>query len=157
MANITNAQFRLDYPEFASATVYPESALTYWLTLAYQMLNVDRWGTQLNIGAELFVAHNLALEARAQSEATNGEIPGTTTGPISSKSVDKVSISFDVGAGIQPEAGHWNLTIYGTRFIRLVRMFGAGPLFIGVGAVPTGSGLGWPGPSTTPGFTNFGN
>lgn len=154
---ITVAQFRIDYPEFTDTVTYPNSGVTYWLTLAYQLLNPDRWGAQIDTAAELFVAHNLALEARAQAEATNGVIPGTTTGPISSKSVDKVSVSFDVGSGIQPDAGHWNLTVYGTRFIRLVRMFGAGPLFIGVGAVPTGSGLGWPGPLTTPGFTNFGN
>jgi hypothetical protein len=154
---ITNAQFRIDYPEFSDNVAYPDSAVTYFLNLAYALLNGDRWGAQLDIGAELFVAHNLAIEKRAQLEAANGEVPGTTTGPVASKSVDKVSISFDVGSAVQANAGHWNLTIYGTRFARLIRLFGASPIFVGVGFAPVGSGMAWPGPNVTPGMSNFGN
>lgn len=152
---ITVAQFRIDYPEFADVTKYPDSQVTYYLTLAYQMLNSSRWMSQLDLGAELFVAHNVQLEARAQIEANNGGIPGTTTGPIASKSVDKVSVSFDVGSGIEPDAGHWNLTIYGTRFIKLARMKGAGPLLVGIGVAPSGNGPAWPGPWPYPGVTSF--
>lgn len=154
---ITVAQFRADFTEFASTTKYPNSAVTFWLTLAYQLLNADRWGAQIDIGAELFVAHNLVIEAKAQAEFAAGGIPGGQVGPVNSKSVDKVSVSYDTGAGIQLDAGHWNLSVYGTRFIRLARMFGAGPLFAGVGYVPALSGMAWPGPSTLPGPTNFGN
>jgi len=147
---ISAQQFRVDYPEFSGTEKFPNSAVTFWLGIAYQMLNADRWGNQLDIGAELFVAHNLAIEARAQLEASKGGIPGSQVGPINSKSVDKVSIGYDTSAGLELNAGHWNLTVYGTRFIRICRMMGAGPLFIGVGAVPVGSGLAWPGPSTIP-------
>lgn len=154
---ITPAQFRTDFPEFASTTKYPNSGVTFWLNLAYALLNADRWGQQIDVGAELFVAHNLVIEAKAQAEASAGGIPGGQVGPINSKSVDKVSVGYDTGAGIQPDAGHWNLSVYGTRFIRLLRMFGAGPLFVGVGYVPGLSGQAWPGPSTIPGPTNFGN
>jgi hypothetical protein len=154
---ITNAQFRIDYPEFTDPVKYPDSAINYYLTLAYQMLNANRWMSQLDLGAELFVAHNVAIEARALIEANNGGIPGTTTGPIASKSVDKVSVSFDVGSGIELEAGHWNLTIYGTRFIKLARMKGAGPLQIGIGVAPPGNGPAWPGPWTPPSITGFGS
>ena len=154
---ITPQQLRVDFPEFGSSVTYPNSALTFWLGIAYQMLNADRWGKQLDLGAELFCAHQLTLEARAQLEASNGGIPGQTVGVVNSKSVDKVSIGYDTSAGIEPDAGHWNLSIYGTRFIRLNKMMGAGPLFVGVGAIPVGSGMAWPGPLTTPGFTNFGN
>jgi hypothetical protein len=152
---ILAAQFRIDYPEFADITVYPDSAVTFSLTFAYSMLNAAVWGSQLDIAAELYAAHNLAIEKRAQLEAANGEVPGTTTGPINSKSVDKVSVGFDVGSAVNEGAGHWNLTIYGTRLYRLIRMFGVGPIFIGIGAVPVGSGLAWPGPLTTPGMSNF--
>jgi hypothetical protein len=153
---IVASQFRTDYPEFGDLTVYPDSQLTYWLNLAYLLLNAARWGTTLDVGAELFVAHNVSIEARAQQEASNGAIPGAQTGPVSSKSVDKVSVSYDAGAGIEEKAGHWNLTVYGTRFIKLARMMGAGPIYVGVGSVPSGSGQGWYGPNTTPGFSNFG-
>jgi len=55
-------------------------------------------------------------------------------------------------------AGHWNLTVYGTRFIRFAKMFGAGPIQIGIGYNPSPfGGPAWPGPDCNPGFTNFGS
>lgn len=152
----TVAQLRADFPEFASTSTYPASQVNYWLTLAYSMLNAGRWGRQLDFGVAMFVAHNLVLEARAQYEAANGGVPGGQVGALSSKSVDKVSISYDVSAGIETGAGHWNLSIYGTRFIRLARMFGAGPIQLGIGCAPSGFVGAWTGPNVTPGFTNFG-
>ena len=154
---ITVQQFRSDYPEFSSTAVYPNSQIEYWLNFAYLMLNAQRWGGMLHLGASMFIAHNLAIEARAQMEASAGGIPGQQTGPLSSKSVDKVSMSYDTGAGIQPGAGHWNLTVYGTRFIKMARMFGAGPVQIGIGIAPALSGQAWPGPNTNPGMNNFGS
>ncbi len=153
---VTVQQLRADFPEFASTTTFPNSTLTFWLNLAYSLLNAQRWGNQLDVGAELFAAHNIVIEARAQAASASGGIPGEQVGPMNSKSVDKVSIGYDTSSGIQPDAGHWNMTVYGTRFIRLVRMFGAGPLQIGVGVAPAYSGGAWPGPNTTPGMTNFG-
>lgn len=143
---ISVAQFRADYPEFVSTTQYPNSSANYWLTVAYQMLNTSRWGKQLDLAAELFVAHNLVLEARALASAQSGGLPGEQVGPVNSKSVDKVSMGYDTGVGTQTDAGHWNMTIYGTRLIRLIRMFGAGPLQIGIGYAPVGSGSAWAGP-----------
>ncbi len=154
---ITVAQFRADYPEFSSTTVYPDSQVNYWMNIAYILLNAGRWMRMLDMGAELFIAHNLALEARAQANASAGGIPGESTGPVSSKSVGPVSMGYDTTAGIEEGAGHWNLTIYGTRFIKLAKMFGAGPVQIGIGSAPSYSGMAWSGPLTTPGFTNFGN
>jgi hypothetical protein len=153
---VSVAQFRADFPEFGSTDIFPASQVTFWLNLASLLINPNRWGKVLDAGTELFVAHNLAIEARAQAEAAGGGIPGGQVGPMNSKSVDKVSIGYDTSAGIEAGAGHWNLTTYGTRFIRLAKMFGAGPVQIGVGVVPNGNGLAWPGPLTTPGFTNFG-
>jgi hypothetical protein len=150
------AQFRVDYPEFSDLGSFPRSQINYWMAFAYGMLNARRFGRQLNVAIQLFVAHNIALEARAQAEASFGGIPGGQVGPINSKSVDKVSMGYDTSAGIEIGAGHWNLTIYGTRLIRLIKIFGAGPVQIGIGAVPSGSGQGWPGPNTNPGFSTFG-
>ena len=138
-------QFRADYPEFSGTTTYPNSQVQYWLNVAYSMLNAGRWGRQLDIGAAAFAAHNLSLEARAMAESANGGVPGGQVGPVSSKSVDKVSMSYDTSSGIQPGAGHWNMTIYGTRFIRMARMFGAGPVHVGMGSTPPLSGPGWAG------------
>lgn len=154
---ITVADFRANFPEFTSSSDFSNATIQFWLDLAYQMLNASRWLNQLDIGAQLFTAHNIALEAKALKESQNGGIPGQNTGPINSKSVDKVSVGYDTGAGIVPDAGHWNLTTYGTRFIWMLRMFGAGPIQVGIGSAPSMSGTAWPGPLTTPGFSNFGN
>src|SRR5512135_1115056 len=112
---IAVAQFRADFPEFASSATYPNSQIQFWFNLAYNLLNASRWGNSLDFGAELFVAHNLALEAKAQSEVAGGGIPGGQTGPISSKSIGPASVSYDTGVGSELNAGHWNLTTYGAR------------------------------------------
>jgi len=154
---ITVAQFRADFPEFASTVDFPNSGAQFWLGIAYQLLNASRWGAQLDLAVELFTAHNLAIEAKASRDAKGGGIPGQQAGPINSKSVSSVSVGYDSSAALESNAGHWNLTVYGTRLIRLIRMFGAGPIFVGVGSAPSFSGSAWTGPLTTPGFTNFGN
>ena len=152
---ISVQQFRADFPEFGSSTQFTSSQVQFWLNAAYSFLNTRRWGRQLDIGAELYAAHNVAIEARAAASAANGGVPGEQVGPVNSKSVDKVSMGYDTSAGTVEGAGDWNLTVYGTRFMRMARMFGAGGIQIGIGAVPSNSGQGWPGPLTTPGFSNF--
>ena len=154
---ISTQQFRADYPEFNSSVNFPNSSINYWLALAYQMLNAGRFGSLLDTAAELFTAHNVAIEARALAESANGGIPGTQVGPLNSKSVDKVSMGYDTSSGIIEGAGHWNLTIYGTRFIKLSRTMSAGPLQIGIGSAPASSGPAWSGPDCSPSFTGFGN
>lgn len=153
----TAATFRQRYPEFACIDTYTPSQVNFYLDQAYLMLNATRWGRQLDMAAELYTAHHLSLEARAQMAAAAGAPAGATEGITSSKSVDKVSVSKDVGAVTEADAGHWNSTVYGTRLYRLIKMFGAGGVAVGIGFVPAGNGLAWPGPITTPGFTNFGN
>lgn len=147
---VTESIFRTDFPEFTDTTIYPTSSVNFWLSYAVLLLNAQRWSTVVNLGAELYIAHNLVLEAKAQAEAANGAPPGVTTGPIAGKSVDKVSINYDVNAGIVPDAGHWNLTIYGTRFIQMSRMFGAGPILVNFnqGTNPLNSDTAWSGPFT---------
>jgi len=126
--SVTAASFRVNYPEFASTTVFPDAGVNYWLTVAALLLNVDRWYDALDLGTELFIAHHLVLEAQAAKTAAVGGVPGVGSGLVASKGVDKVNISYDTTSSIEEGAGHWNLTIYGTRFISLARMFGSGPV-----------------------------
>lgn len=159
---VTVASFRADYTEFASTTRYPNSSVTYYLTLAGLLLNSppgspplpvsdakpfpswcynynlnqtqgQRWGNLLDIGTELFIAHNLVLERRSKIEAAAGGgagIPGVATGMVSAKSVGPGSINYDTSSVMEPGAGHWNLTTYGLRFVDLRKMVGAGPLWV---------------------------
>lgn len=138
---ISERQFRTDLPEFASSTLYPQHAVKLYINLAGQLLNVQRWGASAadpwpdsapppisvyDHGVELFVAHNLVLDARDVKDASKGNVPGSVKGPISNATVDKASVSYDTKAGIEENAGHWALTVYGLRFLRLMRLMGAG-------------------------------
>lgn len=165
---INVAQFRADFPAFADAALYPAPQVEFWLSMAGQLINTARWGssaaevwpvdpdpiptrTLFDLGTELFVAHNLALMRRATLAAGSGGtgIPGLSQGIQSNKSVDKVSVGYDVNAGLDMGAGHWNLTLYGSQFYRMMMMAGAGPIQIGGGYSPYAT-LAWPGPSMWP-------
>ena len=122
-------QFRIDFPEFAEATRYTNSVITFYSNLGTTLLDANRWGAQLNYGLELFTAHNIALEALDKRAADAGQIPGQIPGAVANKRVDAVSVGYESGnISMEENAGHWNLTIYGKQFIRLARMIGAGPL-----------------------------
>lgn len=160
---IDYAQFTADYPEFKDVNVYPQSGVNYWLNLSGQLLNPDRLGqpaaagaalTLFDLATELFIAHNLVIEKRNLEAAQAGGDPGAQVGPVNSKSVGPVSVGYDTSAGIVPEAGHWNLTTYGTRLLALLNMAGAGPVYVGVGANPNPFGA-WPGPYPYPAPTSF--
>lgn len=129
---VTVADFRAHYPEFGDAVAYPDAGVTYWLGVAGKLLNASRFSDMLDIATELFVAHNLVLERQAQRAAASASkgAPGLNKGAIASEAVGPVSASYDTSSGIEDGAGHWNLTTFGTRFISLVRMFGAGPIQI---------------------------
>lgn len=162
---ITPMSFRVDFSEFASLVAYTDSSINYWLNMATLLINPCLLGgptvavsnppaTLYDIAVELFAAHNLVLERPAQLTAANNGVPGVTTGPISSKRVGPVSISYDVGVGVDPEDGQYNLTIYGTRFINLYKLAGAPGMVANgntsganYGAFPVfGVGQAWSGP-----------
>jgi hypothetical protein len=140
MADVTPATFRADFPEFADQTKYPDPLVQFWLNLAYNLMRPAscRWGDILSQGVELYVAHNLSLQGQNQKQGTSGGAPGTGVGALSSKSVGSVSAGYDVAAGTVKDGGNFNLTNYGTRFLNLVNMIGAGPIQI------TGPNINWP-------------
>lgn len=129
---VTAASFRADFPEFLNGTTYTDSAINFWLNLGVQLFDPTRWSTLLDTATELFIAHNLVLEQQAANSASGGGVPGINSGPLSSKSVDKVSAGYDVGASTLADFGNFNLTTYGTRLAWLVNM-------AGIGGVQTGS------------------
>ncbi len=123
---LTPAQFRSQFPEFACTSTYQELQIEFWLGLAAVMLNADRWGDTLDYGTALFVAHHLATGQRDADMASAGGVPGTVNGPQTAKSVDKVSASYDSASVTLENAGFWNATSYGIRFLQLARWAGAG-------------------------------
>lgn len=161
---VTPDSFRRDYGEFASEAAYPPSVVNYYLALGAIMMNQRRWGsplttadsppkTQYDMGLELFVAHHITIEKQAMDAAKIGGTPGVGQGgPVSSKSTGPISISYDTGAAAELDAGHWNLTIYGKRFINMALMVGIGPIQVGIGHSPVLSGSPWVGPPPWPGW-----
>ncbi len=123
---VTVASFRVDFPEFASTTTYPDATVSFWLNASAMLLSADRWGDLLDLGTELFMAHNLALAAKDTISASRGGVPGTSTGIVSAKSVGAVSTSYDVASVALDKGGAWNLTSYGIRYLQLARLIGPG-------------------------------
>lgn len=127
--------------------------------------------TVTDFALEMWTAHQIVIEKQAVDAAKTGGDPGTSrVGLVTSKSVNNVSISYDVSAVTTANAGYYNQTIYGMRFIQLARLRGAGPIQIGIGVAPLpfmgwsgggiyGSGNAWAGPypGIAPSDTGFGS
>jgi len=120
------AAFRQGFPEFDDPQTYPDLMINFWGDLAAKLLRPDRWEDLIDQGTQLFVAHHLAIGRRDQRAAEAGGVPGEVKGVVTSKSVDKVSVSYDAGKATIENAGFWNTTSYGVRFYQLVRIVGAG-------------------------------
>jgi hypothetical protein len=127
MLPITVAQFRIDFSEFADPSLYPDSLILFWMTLAVaQVQNACRWGTLLPMAQELVTAHYVALAARDRVAGANGTLPGVPYGLAASETVGPVSVSYDYADLMIEGASAWNLTTYGQRYFALVRLVGAG-------------------------------
>lgn len=165
-------QFLGDFPEFENNDKFPDSTIRFWLETADLMLT-GRWDdtivsvpgsprTMRYVGIGLFTAHNVAIQARNIKASANptgapGIASSTGVGVVAAKAVDETSVSYDTQASVSPNAGHWNLTTYGTQFIRMARMVGAGGLQTGVHhnlnfMVPVPQGPAWWGVSVDLGF-----
>lgn len=142
------ARFRGDLKAFASAELFPDDVIQFWLTVATQMVNPSRWENMTYLGIELFTAHHVVLDVKNQKDVSVGGLPGLNRGAITAESVGPVSLSYDAAATMEENSGHWGLTVYGTRYLRLAREYGAGPIYIGIGVAPPFSGPAWPGPWT---------
>lgn len=118
--------FRNNLPEFADQSKWPDSAFTYWSTIGEKLVDAERFGDLASSAVELFTAHNIVLERSALDASTSGTLPGTDVGVITAKKVGDVGVNYDVASSMEAGAGHWNKTIYGQRYIRLVHLLGAG-------------------------------
>jgi len=140
---VTVTSFRNDFPEFSNSGVYPDSIVTFWLNAGTQLFDPKVWSTFLDIAVELFIAHNLVQEQQSTNSANNSGVPGINSGPLSSKSVDKVSASYDAGIASMQGWGNFNLTTYGTRLAFFANLAGQGG--IQTGSWDGSDNFSWPG------------
>jgi hypothetical protein len=143
---VSNDQFRADFPAFKDPEIYQNATLTMYLTAAGNLLPACRWGDLWTIGQELWAAHFILLDKIDEKSVEKGS--GTPAGPLTSKSVGQVSASYAETA-MEKDAGHWNMTGFGRRFIRFARLAGMGGSQL-TGGVPQ-SGNWFPG-SASAGF-----
>ena len=118
-----SALFLSVFPEFGS--VQPQ-AIAYWLSQAPLQLDAARFGKNFDLASMLFAAHNLALGQKEAGVASRGGTPGDALGPVSSKSVGGVSISYDASGIAIPGAGPWNATSYGQRLYKMMQAAACG-------------------------------
>jgi hypothetical protein len=127
-APVTPKQFRKDFPEFADTSIYLNGTLNYWLAVAQRLNNPCVWQDLLPLGIELLAAHFITEEAQSLKAGLAGGNPGQVGGPVQSKSVSEVSISYAVQSAIEEGAGALNGTVYGRRWYHFAMLFGAGAI-----------------------------
>lgn len=139
-----DANFVATFPEFNDASRYPAPQRSLWLNTAIATLDPSRWGDFYVIGVYLWTAHHLALFGDTNRQRQR---PGRPPLLMSSKSVGGVSASYDTASVARVDAGLWNATTYGMRWLDLARLAGAGGVQVGYGPIPEGFGsLGYSGP-----------
>jgi hypothetical protein len=119
------ATFRSILPEFGDTGKYPDARIQFYLDLAYDSLPPAVWGDRLDAATLYYAAHYLTLAVPGMA-APGGQggytyaSPGLATGPVASKGVGGVSVSFDTSTGQSDGAGAYNLTRYGQIFWSLL-------------------------------------
>lgn len=122
------SEFRVNFPEFADAQVFPNQQISFYASLASLQVRQCVWKNAWNNGMSLYVAHELVLARQNSKAAAAGGSPGQQGGIANTKTVGGATIGFDSQSSSEERAGFWNLTTYGKQFIRLARIFGAGAI-----------------------------
>lgn len=125
---ITPQDVRDRYPEFSSVTDYPDARIQTWITKGEGELSEAAWGDQYNEGLLAYTAHFLSWSA--QTFSSGGA--GGSIGPVASKSVGDVSVSFAnvAGGNASALASFFLSTPYGQEYWRLVQLYGVGMLAV---------------------------
>ncbi|EPU0316262.1 TPA: DUF4054 domain-containing protein [Klebsiella aerogenes] len=128
----TPEKFRTDFPQFSDEDKYPTTMIQARLNLADVLMSEARFGEGIfPYVVELFVAHYMTLYAADMRSAAVGASGGANSGVQTSKSVDKVSVGYDASMTLNPDAGFWNNTRYGSEFWEYLMIFGAGAIQLG--------------------------
>lgn len=122
----TVSDFRRDFPQFKDTTKFPDTVVQFRLNLADTLIDGSAMRDMFPYLAELFVAHYMALYASDTAAGALGGVGGSTSGVVTSKSVDKVSVSYDNSSTLNADAGFWNFSRYGAEFWQLLQFFGYG-------------------------------
>lgn len=109
------ASFKVRFPEFASVD---DARIQLFIDDSVIILNPTYWGNRYDIGICYYTAHLLAVGIKSEAGSSN------STGAISSKSVDGVSISYAMSAPKNDADSFLNSTQYGQRYLTLRKTLG---------------------------------
>ncbi len=129
----TESEFYAFYPQFQGQV--PSSVVQSFINLASANLNIERWHESWKFGMALFVAHFLTLYVKTCGTSSVPETnlaSGNVRGIQSSKSVDGVSVSYDVSS-VLTELDGWGsykLTEYGIQLLTIARLLGKGNMYV---------------------------
>lgn len=114
----------------------PEEVFTLFMLMANKAIKYDRYKSSWKYLMCLYIAHMMTLymqtltnpEDVSVANALKGALP---TGIATSKSVDGLSISYDLlGTTGMDDYGTWALTKYGQQLITMTRIFGHGGMWV---------------------------
>jgi hypothetical protein len=125
---VTVQSFQTDFPEFINV---PQAQISFWLNVAVNMINTDRFGDLSDQVTELLMAHFIAVFNQTRTNLANnqpGALIGASSAVLASKGAGGLAAGYDVAAATIADAGNFNLTSYGTTFKWFQRIFGAGAI-----------------------------
>jgi hypothetical protein len=118
--------FRLHFPAFADTTTFPDPQVQFFIDMATVMCNPVVWCQLRQMGVELLTAHFLTMQQWMMQGAAGGGVPGMATGIASSKSVSKVSVSYDQTTGTTEGFGPFMYTVWGRQYAWYAQLAGTG-------------------------------
>jgi hypothetical protein len=118
--------FRLHFTAFADVTKFPDAQVQFFIDMATVMCSPGVWCQLRQMGVELLTAHFLTMQQWMMQGAAGGAVPGMSTGIASSKSVSKVSVSYDQTMGSMEGWGPFNYTVYGRQYAWYAQLAGTG-------------------------------
>lgn len=124
--SIVASDIRKFYRQFKDIGIFTDYVIGVFLAKASTSLDPIVWGGLLDYATQLYVAHHLTLWARNDQAAAMGGSPGEIKGPLTSRTVDKVSSSWDSRAASYEGEAFWNLTAYGVEFWSMAKNRGGG-------------------------------
>ena len=121
-------------PSFSFA-VLPDRQLERFVQMAHSVVKECRWHEFWREGMRLFIAHFATLyvsSSAADDSPAAIASAGAARGMVSSKSVEDVSVSYDLSTVLSDLDGWgaWKETIYGEQFATYARRLGMGGMYI---------------------------
>lgn len=121
------------YPQFKDQV--PENVVEAFVNLASANINIKRWNKSWEFGMALFIAHFLTLYIKTSGTVDDPQTnlaSGLVRGIQTSKSVDGVSVSYDVSSVLTEMDGwgSYKLTEYGIQLLTMARLLGKGNMYV---------------------------